>query len=128
MMHYDQRWGPLTTKNFFHPRNRKMFVIEAKKVEQLGIEPRTSPMLREHYTTKPQPHPVVDRLVAATYSRQESPQGKALHANGDPGDNVSAPALVASGIDGVIKRHMNPHSGSRWMYQSDCVDDRTDIE
>ena len=27
-----------------------------KKVEQLGIEPRTSPMLREHYTTKPQPH------------------------------------------------------------------------
>jgi hypothetical protein len=27
-----------------------------KILEQLGIEPRTSPMLREHYTTKPQPH------------------------------------------------------------------------
>ena len=34
---------------------------KSKKMEQLGIEPRTSPMLREHYTTKPQPHFLIGR-------------------------------------------------------------------
>ena len=29
---------------------------EKEKMELRGIEPRTSPMLREYYTTKPQPH------------------------------------------------------------------------
>ncbi|KAL5046566.1 hypothetical protein BDW71DRAFT_181899 [Aspergillus fruticulosus] len=32
-------------------------------MEQLGIEPRTSPMLREHYTTKPQPHFDINTLI-----------------------------------------------------------------
>ena len=30
--------------------------LKNQKMELRGIEPRTSPMLREYYTTKPQPH------------------------------------------------------------------------
>ena len=29
---------------------------KAKKLDSRGIEPRTTPMLREYYTTKPQAH------------------------------------------------------------------------
>ena len=28
--------------------------VKAKKMDSRGIEPRTTPMLREYYTTKPQ--------------------------------------------------------------------------
>ncbi|KAL6237788.1 hypothetical protein BDW75DRAFT_203128, partial [Aspergillus navahoensis] len=37
--------------------------------EQLGIEPRTSPMLREHYTTKPQPHLDVALLIGMPHEQ-----------------------------------------------------------
>ena len=45
--------------------NTEIVCDRGKNVEQLGIEPRTSPMLREHYTTKPQPHLVTTQPPSA---------------------------------------------------------------
>ncbi|KAL4951504.1 hypothetical protein BDW69DRAFT_169855 [Aspergillus filifer] len=52
------------------PRESMTPGTEAKNVEQLGIEPRTSPMLREHYTTKPQPQLVDTQLKTAQQKRR----------------------------------------------------------
>ena len=38
---------------------RGRWVKKTKKMETRGIEPRTTPMLREYYTTKP--HPQLDK-------------------------------------------------------------------
>ncbi|KAI0483272.1 hypothetical protein GGR56DRAFT_623619, partial [Xylariaceae sp. FL0804] len=56
--------------------------IEPPTMDSRGIEPRTTPMLREYYTTKPQargiPHPLMRR-------------GPAL--GGEPDDLMEAPGV-----------------------------------
>ncbi|PYH78045.1 hypothetical protein BO82DRAFT_166971 [Aspergillus uvarum CBS 121591] len=44
--------------------------LDPKKMELRGIEPRTSPMLREYYTTKPQPQLMFNCCAKMTCNRR----------------------------------------------------------
>ena len=89
--------GPQAGRDWFVPLHQQdAFPVKkgkekTQKMELRGIEPRTSPMLREYYTTKPQPHLLKDGPHFFSYKPNQDSYSATQFANRD-----TVPSLIST--------------------------------